>query len=543
MQFKRYSPNLIPDVIVRPASKVATNVLTFCMAGIVVLSGCTTSLRQWKQNGFKVGPNYNRPVALVESDWIDYAVDDRVLQVSADSDMWWHVFNDPVLNDLIETASESNLTLRTVGTRITQAQAVRGIAAGNLFPQVQQMFGGYDRVQVSRNIANSAPIKHFDQWDTGANLSWELDFWGRYRRSLESADSALDASVEGYDNVLVLLLADVASSYVQIRTLQEELRLVNENVALQKESLRIADAQFQSGAADQSDVLQLRNNVQQTESLIPALEASLRQSNNALCILLGLPPQDLVAQLGKGPIPTAPKQVAVGMPAELLRRRPDIRQAERLVAAQSAQIGVAEAELYPAFGINGVLNWQADTLDGVFSPGSLAGSVGTGFSWNILNYGRIRNSILLQDAKFQETVFSYQETVLKAQREAEDAIVGFLKSQDQTDKLQLAVADISELNNLLLVQANAGATDFNRVFVVQSQLTAQQDSLATSRGAIALNLIQIYRSLGGGWQIRLQPTSQPFAANLQGGEADQTLVGDGLISDPVPQPTETIEGN
>ncbi|QDS92437.1 Toluene efflux pump outer membrane protein TtgF precursor [Roseimaritima multifibrata] len=543
MQFKRYSLNLIPDVIVRPASKVATNVLTFCMAGIVVLSGCTTSLRQWKQNGFKVGPNYNRPVALVESDWIDYAVDDRVLQVSDDSDMWWHVFNDPVLDDLIETASESNLTLRTVGTRITQAQAVRGIAAGNLFPQVQQMFGGYDRVQVSRNIANSAPIKHFDQWDTGANLSWEIDFWGRYRRSLESADSALDASVEGYDNVLVLLLADVASSYVQIRTLQEELRLVNENVALQKESLRIADAQFQSGAADQSDVLQLRNNVQQTESLIPALEASLRQSNNALCILLGLPPQDLVAQLGTGPIPTAPKQVAVGMPAELLRRRPDIRQAERLVAAQSAQIGVAEAELYPAFGINGVLNWQADTLDGVFSPGSLAGSVGTGFSWNILNYGRIRNSVLLQDAKFQETVFSYQETVLKAQREAEDAIVGFLKSQDQTDKLQLAVADISELNDLLLVQANAGATDFNRVFVVQSQLTAQQDSLATSRGAIALNLIQIYRSLGGGWQIRLQPTSQPFAANVQGGEADQTLIGDGLISDPVPQPIETIEGN
>ena len=328
-------------------------------------------------------------------------------------------------------------------------------------------------------------MKHFDQWSTGANLSWELDFWGRFRRSIESADAALDASVEGYDNVLVLLLSDVASTYVQIRTLQEELRLLNENVRVQTESLAIANAQFEAGAADKSDVLQTRNNVEQTESLIPALEAALRQANNSLCILLGIPPRDLIAELGAGPIPVVPAEVAVGVPADLLRRRPDVREAERLVAAQSAQIGIAEAAMYPAFGLSGVLSWQADTLDGVFSPGSLAGSVGPGFSWNILNYGRIQNSVLLQDAKLQQAIYSYQDTVLKAQREAEDAIVAFLKSQDQTAKLQLAVNDVVELNSLLLVQADAGATDFNRVFVVQTQLTAQQDNLATSQGAIA----------------------------------------------------------
>ena len=185
------------------------------------------------------------------------------------------------------------------------------------------------------------------------------------------------------------------------------------------------------------------------------------------------------------------------------------------MAAQSAQIGVAEADLYPAFGINGVLDWQAETLGDVFSPGSLAGSIGPGFSWNIFNYGRIQNSVRLQDAKFQQAVYSYQNTVLKAQRETEDAIVGFRASQQQTDKLQQAVDDALELNSLLLVQANAGATDFNRVFVVQTALTAQQDSLATSQGDIALNLIRIYRSLGGGWQIRLQqgaPTFSPIAA-------------------------------
>ena len=382
-------------------------------------------MRQWADNGYQVGPNYNRPVALVEPNWIDYGSDPRVLDVETDDAMWWHVFNDPQLNQLVWTASEQNLTLRTAGTRILQAQAVRGIAAGNLFPQVQQAFGSYNRVQVSRNIANSAPVKNFSQWDSGFNLSWELDFWGQFRRSLESADATLDATIEGYDNVLVLLVSDVAATYVQIRTLQQQLRLLRENVRLQQDSLAIADAQYQAGAANQADVLQLRNNVEQTESLIPVLEAALRQANNALCILLGEPPRDLIAELGSGPIPTAPAEVAVGVPAQLLRRRPDVREAERLVAAQSAQIGVAEADLYPAFGINGVLDWQAETLGDVFSPGSLAGSIGPGFSWNIFNYGRIQNSVRLQDAKFQQAVYSYQNTVLKAQRETEDAIVGF----------------------------------------------------------------------------------------------------------------------
>lgn len=329
-------------------------------------------------------------------------------------------------------------------------------------------------------------MKHFDQWDTGFNLLWEIDFWGRFRRALESSDAVLDASIEGYDNVLVLLVSDVASTYVQIRTLQEELRLLRENVRLQQESLAIADAQFQAGAADQSDVLQTRNNVEQTEAIIPALEAALRQANNSLCVLLGIPPRDLIAELGAGPIPAAPPQIALGIPADLLRRRPDIRQAERIVAAQCAKIGVAESELYPHFAINGALDWQAKDLDNLIAPGSTAGAVGPSFAWNILNYGRIANSIRQQDAVFQEAVYSYQDTVLRAQRETEDAIIGFLKLQDQTVKLRLAVQDITQLNELLMVQANAGGRDFNRVFVVQAQMTVQQDNLATRQAPSAV---------------------------------------------------------
>ncbi len=468
---------------------------------MLTLGGC--SLPQWYRNGFKVGPNYCKPAAAVELQWIDFQRDPRISEAPVDTSAWWTVFNDPILNELVETAAQQNLTLRVAGTRILQAQAVRGIAAGNLFPQVQQAFGSYDRVQASETIANSPPVQIFDTWSSGFNLAWELDFWGRFRRGLESADAALDASVEGYDNVLVLLLSDVASTYVQIRTIQEQLRLVRENVELQEQSLKIAKAQFDAGQADASDTLQTRNNVEQTRALIPGLEAALRQANNALCVLLGEPPCDLVAELGEGPIPVAPGSVALGIPAELLRRRPDIRQAERIVAAQCAQIGVAESELYPQFAISGVLQWQARELTDLYTPASVGGAVGPSFAWNILNYGRIRNAVRQQQALFEEAVFNYQDTVLKAQREAEDSIVGFLKAQEQTEQLQLAVNDIQELNSVLLTQANAGATDFNRVFVVQAATTAQQNTLATSQGEIALNLIRIYRSLGGGWQIRL----------------------------------------
>jgi outer membrane protein TolC len=236
--------------------------------------------------------------------------------------------------------------------------------------------------------------------------------------------------------------------------------------------------------------------------------------------------------------------VALGIPAQLLRRRPDVRQAERIAAAQCAQIGIAEADLYPHIAINGVLQWQSEDLDDLFTSPSTAGSVGPAFAWNIFNYGRIRNSVRQQQALFEETVFNYQSTVLQAQRETEDAIVGFLKSQEQTEKLRLAVRDVRALNDILLTQANAGATNFDRVFVVQAQATVQQDNLATSEGNIALNLIQIYRALGGGWQIRLQGPQpivlEPVPPGPAGDDADlQRLPDLAPLPEPIPLPGDT----
>lgn len=484
-------------------------------------TGCTTSLRQWTQNCFKVGPNYCEPAAPVESQWIDYQKDPRLSSEIVDTSTWWTVFNDPKLNNLMVLASRQNLTLRSAGMRILQARAVRGIAAGNLFPQTQQAVGDFTRRQLSQNVANPFHTTNFDQWDAGFNLSWELDFWGRFRRGVESADAALDASIENYDDVLVILLSDVATSYVNIRTFQERLHLAQANVKSQENTQKVAQTRFDAKAISKLDLLQCRDNYSQSKALVQTLENGLRRENNALCILLGIPPHDLTHDpcVGEGSMPAAPADVAVGIPAELLRRRPDIRRAERLVAAQSARIGIAESELYPHFAINGVLQWQSENMVNFFDAKSTAGIIGPVFTWNILNYGRLSNAVHGEEAKFNELVYIYQDTVLKAAGETENAIIGFLTSQDQEANLRDAVAAVSEAEGLCLLEAQQGGKDYNRIYVIQLQKTLQEDQWATSKGDISINLINIYRALGGGWQIRLRSGTEDFGVAVADGPA------------------------
>ena len=242
----------------------------------------------------------------------------------------------------------------------------------------------------------------------------------------------------------------------------------------------------------------------------------MRLAINRLCLLLGTPPRDLYAVFGEGRIPTSSPEVIVGIPAELLRRRPDVRRAERQVAAQSAQIGVAVAELFTAFTINGSLNWQSKKFANLFTSAANAGSIGPAFNWNVLHYGRIRNNIQFQDARFQELAINYQQTVLNANVETEDAIVCFLQSQQQAKALGEAVQATVESVEIVMSQYREGAVDFNRVFNLQSALVQQQDRLAIAEADVASSLIRIYKSLGGGWQIRLQQHS-PYG---RGPEAD-----------------------
>lgn len=473
--------------------------------------GCTP-WRDYVHNGFKVGPNYLRPAAPVAPNWID-AHDARLESDESDLQYWWVVFNDPTLNALVDNAVQQNLSLREAGFRVLQARAARGIAAGALFPQQQDAGGGYSRIGMSRASANSdfIPQRFYDQWDAGFNLAWELDFWGRFRRAIEAADADLDATIENYDQVVVTLLADVASTYVEIRTLQQRLILARQNVALQRDTFTIADARFRGGQVSELDVDQATSNLAQTEALIPQLEVQLRQATNRLCVLLGMPPEDMIATLGWGPIPLAPAEVSVGIPAELLRRRPDVRRAERQVAAQSARVGVATSELYPHIGVTGTIGVASERVDRLFTSPAFQGSVGPSFQWNILNYGRLLNNIRREDALLAELIVSYQNQVLQANAEVENGLVQFLRSQERAGFLGTSVGAAEKGSTVAVAQYRNGTTDFNRVALVQQNLVEQQDLLMQARGDIAQGLIEVYRALGGGWQIRLEPGVGPVA--------------------------------
>ena len=453
----------------------------------------------------KVGPAYLRPVAPVEHEWID-ADEDQIRSVSEVETQWWRQFEDPVLDGLVLQAYEQNLSLREAGFRVLASRAAYNITVGGFFPQSQRGVAEYARWQLSNNVQalENLSLPPFSIWQTGFNLSWELDLWGKIRRNIESAAAKYQASVEEYDGVLVTLIADVAERYLEYRVARKQVVDLTRLADIQRDSLRIAIDRFEGGVTSELDASQARLNLAKTEALIPGYERRARQATNALCVLLGIAPEDLSLRLGEKGIPAAPPTLGVGIPAELLRRRPDVRQAERVLAAQCAQIGVAEADLYPAFSINGYLGVYANELGQLFESDSLFGFVAPVVDWKILNYGRLLNNIRQQDARFQSLAAAYQETVLRAGREAEDGIIAFLKAREAAAKQQQAVDAASRSAELVEIQYKEGASDFNRVFVVQQTQVTEQVRLNDDIGGVAKGMIQIYRALGGGWQLRLE---------------------------------------
>ncbi len=481
--------------------------LFFYLVGLLALasfaSGCTT-----------LGPDYEKPKAAVSQQWIDIDAP-RVNSTPADLADWWTVFKDPVLNSLVEMAYTQNLTLRIAGLRILEARASLGIATGSRYPQVQQVNGSVTTNRLSKNDPGTkAADRRFDAADASFDVAWEIDFWGRFRRAIESAEAQLDASIADYDDVMVALAAEVARSYILIRTFEERITLAVQNVVAQERALRIANVKFRNGAVTELDVQQARTILNNTEATVPGFETSLRQAKNALSVLLGLTPRDLSGLLqGPAPIPAAPFEVSTGVPAELLRRRPDVRRAERFLAAQSAQIGVSITDLYPRFSLVGSVGFRTSdssetsfTMDSglgdLFDSDSAAGFLGPFFSWNIFNYGRIKNNIRVQDARFQQLLINYQNTVLTALAETENAIVAYLRSHEQAKFLGESVKAAQRSVQLSLIQYREGTTDFDRVLSTLTQQVQQQDAFVSTSGTIATNLVAMYKALGGGWQVR-----------------------------------------
>lgn len=459
--------------------------------------------------GCMVGPNFQRPKVAVSQSWLETG-DGRVRTDSATYRNWWTAFEDPVLNRLIERAYRENLSLRQAGVRVLQARAQLGLAVGEVFPQTQQGVGSVQYNRISDRAVTSVTSGGIAYWQSqiGLQTSWELDFWGKIRRGIESADANLLATLADYDNTLVTLTADVANAYITLRTAEERIRIARENVQTQEESLRIAEVRLKFGTGTQRDVEQARTVLLNTQASIPTLEIQRRQARDALSVLLGMPPGELGELLDGAPgIPASPRQVVVGMPADLLRRRPDVRSAELQAAAQSAQIGVAKADLLPAFTLVGNLVLLSTDLgkfqlSDMFSWGSRSIQAGPTVQWNIFNYGQITNNVRVQDARFQQLLIAYQNAVLSAQQDVEDNLIAFLRAQDRADLLAQSVDSARTAVNIAVLQYREGITDFTTVLTAQQTLLAQQDSLASTLGNISASLVGVYRALGGGWEIR-----------------------------------------
>ncbi len=588
-------------------------------------AGCTT-LSEWIHNGFKVGPNYTPPPAPLPAHWVE-AHDPEVRHGDANLCAWWEVFDDPILAKLLHDSYANNLSVRAAGSQILQAQIARQIAKSELLPQAQTWVTGYSRtmasgtggtpvgpgpvfgmglnpgavlspvtapatpvagvtVPVTTTAGVTTPVnpgimaaappdgggtgpgRFFMNMATNLNASWELDFWGLFRRNLEAADASLDQSVNNYDELLVLLLANVATQYVEIRTLQRRLELARKNVALQEPMVAVYEKRYRGGIANAyPGYYQLLSNLENTRALIPFLEIALRQANNELCILLGQPVHDLLPALGDGtvPDPADPKKrvvriplprtsaVTLDVPARYLLRRPDVRAAENQLMIQTDQVGIAEAEMLPHVGVNGHIGLASNHFRTFFEGRSFDGSIGPTLSWNVLNYGRLLANVRFQNEQFRQYVAQWQQAVLDANLDAENALVAYLRTMQQARHLRRSASAASRLTAYLLRQYREGylppgtvdtGAFVNQMFTAFNFQVTQEDAAAQAQGNISLNLILLYRALGGGWEIKTQhgpaACAAPHAAATWPLTNHPLLVPDGAPADQPAAPAETL---
>ncbi|GMU04152.1 efflux transporter outer membrane subunit [Corallococcus caeni] len=500
--------------------------------------------------GCTVGPDFKRPEAAITKEWRTQG-DPRLLKQAEVDTQWWKSFGDPSLDRLVELAYRQNLPLRIAGLRIVEARAQLAILTGRQYPQVQVATGSAAAVGRSENAAASNLIdlanlgeidRHYLEYQLGFDALWEVDFWGKYRRGVESGTAGLLASVADYQSSLVSLTAEVARTYVLVRTYEVLIEQARENVRIQEEGFRIAESRFNNGATSELDMTQAATLLESTRATIPQLEGGLVQARNALSTLLGQPTGAVEALLaGPKRIPLAPATVAVGMPAEILRRRPDVRSAELFAAAQCARIGIAEAELYPSFSLFGTIGLQASNAGAastnLFSLGSLAYSVGPRIVFPFLNYGRLKNGVRVEDARFQQLLVNYRNTVLKAGQEVEDSLAGFVSAQKAMAFQQAAVKAAQRSVELAVVQYREGAVDYQRVLDAQRSLLEQQNNLAQTSSSIATNLVALYKALGGGWEVR---RDQPVVPEPMQAEMEQRTNWGDMLSKPRAQEAKTL---
>jgi NodT family efflux transporter outer membrane factor (OMF) lipoprotein len=425
---------------------------------------------------------------------------------------WWTTFNDPDLNSLVERAVKGNLDLKLAQARVREARALRGVVKADLYPTVN-VGASYIRQRTSENLTviqgdsgSGEPIGfEGDFYQVGFDASWEIDIFGGIRRSIEAANADIAAEVENRRDTLVTLLSELARNYVELRGAQRQAEIARENLKVQQETLELTRIRFDAGLVSDLDVQRAQAQVSTTASSIPLFDTSARQSIHLLSVLLGQEPDALVAELSpEKSIPPVPPEVPVGLPSELLRRRPDIRRAERQLAAATARIGVATADLFPKFSLTGALGLGSARLSDLGDGGSTTYSIIPGVSWPILDFGRIRSNIAVQNAREEQAAVNYEQTVLTSLREVADALVSFSNEQTRRHDLEKAV----EANRRAVELANdlykQGLTDFLSVLQAQRDLFVTEDFLVLSNRNVSSNLVALYKALGGGWEIEAQ---------------------------------------
>jgi NodT family efflux transporter outer membrane factor (OMF) lipoprotein len=424
---------------------------------------------------------------------------------------WWTTLNDSELSSFEERAVNGNLDLREARARILEARALRGISKANLFPTVD----GGGTVTERRFSESSSTGDRNTLYAAGFDAGWELDVFGGVRRSVEAAEADLQATQEDLHDVLVSLLAEVALNYVEVRTFQARLAVTEANIKTLQKTYELNESRYQAGIIDELAVQESLRLLETSRSQIPALDTRLEAAKNRLAVLLGEQPGNLHQELAaKRPLPAVPTTVAVGIPAETLRHRPDIRRAERFLAAQTARIGVATADLYPKFRLFGTIGLESISTGDFFQYSSRAWSFGPSVSWNIFDAGAIRQNIKVQTARQEQALIQYESAVLQALEEVENVLVAYAKEQDRRDFLAKAEAAAERATLLAQDQYEAGLVDFNNVLDTQRSLLILQDQLAQSEGTVTSNLVRLYKALGGGWTF-LKPAADQSNYGVQ----------------------------
>ena len=452
--------------------------------------------------GCSVGPNYHSPKTEVSPQWSELPASGVVGGApAAQLSYWWAVFGDAQLNSLIDRAIQSNLDLRIAVARIREARAQRGVVAADAYPTLDAS-GTYARSRASENQPGGSSGKDTNLFQLGFDASWEVDVFGGVRRAVEAASADIGVAEENRRDVLVTLLSDVAQNYLDLRGSQLRIAIARENIAGQRKTVEHTEGRLQVGLSNELEVAQARAQLASTESQVPALETAVKRDIHRLGVLLGQEPGLLLSELSvEAPIPPTPPEVPAGLPSDLLQRRPDIRRAERQLAAATARIGVATADLFPKFTLTGLVGQESVSLSDVALPSSRIYSVGPTVTWRVLDFGRIRSNIKVQDARQEQALVSYEKAVLTALEDVENALVAYSKEQATRSSLTEAVGANQRALNISTELYSKGLTDFLNVLDSQRSLYLSQDALAQSDQRVSTNLVALFKALGGGWEV------------------------------------------